>query len=280
MQRKKYAVLLFFLGLAILLYPILSHYYYANWSVEQVRNFEEEKKKLEQEELKKRVELAHAYNQTLDPTRISDPYSDKEKAGIKEYARMLEVKEMMGYVSVPSISVEIPIYAGTTEEVLQKGAGHMEGTSLPVGNPSTHTVITAHRGLPTAELFTHLDKVQVGDVFYIQNIKEKLAYKVDQILVVDPYSFEDVLVSEGKDYATLLTCTPYMINSHRLLVRGYRIPYEEKISEEAVQPRTQKFPRIFYVLLVLFFVVLLVFIIYLVYLLLAYMRKKNAENKE
>ena len=138
---------------------------------------------------------------------------------------------MVGHIQIPKIGTDIPIRAGSSEDVLQQGAGHLEGTSLPIGGKSTHTVITAHRGLPNAKLFRNLDQLAYGDVFYISNIKETIAYKVDKIQVVEPSDFEPVLVVENKDYATLLTCTPYMINSHRLLVRGERIPYHEAIDD-------------------------------------------------
>lgn len=179
-----------------------------------------------------RLELARAYNKTLNPRKLQDPYSEEEKAGLAEYARMLEIKEKIGYVEIPKLNEKIPVYAGTSEEVLQKGVGHLEGSSLPVGGANSHTVLTAHRGLPTASLFTNLDQLKLGDRFYIHNIAEILAYEVDQILVVEPSDFEPVLVVEEKDYATLLTCTPYMVNSHRLLVRGHRIPYVPEVHEE------------------------------------------------
>ena len=181
--------------------------------------------------------MARAYNQTLDPSKLADPYTEKEKEGIKAYARMLEIEEKIGHVEIPAIHQDIPVYAGTSESILQKGAGHLEGTSLPIGGASTHTVITAHRGLPTAKLFTDLNRLKEKDQFYIHNIEGVLAYEVDQIKVVEPSDFSEVLVVEGEDYATLLTCTPYMINSHRLLVRGHRIPYNPQILQEGSRTR-------------------------------------------
>ena len=138
---------------------------------------------------------------------------------------MLEVREMIGHIEIPKIGQDLPVYAGTSEEVLQKGVGHLEGTSLPVGGNSTHSVLTAHSGLPEATLFTELRKLEIGDKFYIHNIKEILAYQVDQIKVVEPTDFNDLLIDPGHDYVTLLTCTPLMINTHRLLVRGHRVEY-------------------------------------------------------
>ena len=224
-------ILIFLLGLMIFTYPMISQKYYEIEAEDQVVKFVKAAKDLKPEDLGKRMALAAAYNRTLDPSRLSDPYTDIEKAGRAEYARMLEVEEMIGHIKVPKIDVDIPIYAGTSEDILQKGAGHLEGTSLPIGGRSTHTVITAHRGLPNAKLFRNLDQLAYGDVFYITNIKETIAYKVDKIQVVEPSNFEPVLVVEDKDYATLLTCTPYMINSHRLLVRGSRIDYQAAIDD-------------------------------------------------
>lgn len=231
--KKLPFILLFLLGFAIMIYPVISNYYYRIEATKEVQSFDEKARELSTVELMKRMELANAYNQTLDPSRLSDPFTEKEKEGVREYARMLEVEEKIGHVEVPQIGEDLPIYAGTSENILQKGAGHLEGTSLPVGGASTHTVITAHRGLPKAKLFRDLDKLKVGDVFYIHNIETVLAYEVDKISTVEPSDFKEVLVAEGKDYATLLTCTPYMINSHRLLVRGHRIEYKPEELEQA-----------------------------------------------
>lgn len=230
-KNKLIFVAIFLFGLLIFSYPLISQKYYEIKAEDKVVEFVKAAKEIPPEDLEKRMALAKAYNDTLDPSRLSDPYTDMEKKGRAEYARMLEVHEMLGHVSVPKIKTDIPIYAGTSEEVLQKGAGHLEGTSLPIGGNSTHTVITAHRGLPNAKLFRNLDQLVEGDVFYITNIKETIAYKVDKIKVVEPSEFEDVLVVENADMATLLTCTPYMINSHRLLVRGHRIDYQAAIDD-------------------------------------------------
>ncbi|HEM5082711.1 TPA: class C sortase [Streptococcus suis] len=232
LQKKLVLRLIFVLGLLITLYPLCSHLYYRYEADQEVQEFYQLAKDLPTQEVLNRLELARAYNKTLNPRKLQDPYSEEEKAGLAEYARMLEVKEKIGYVEIPKLNEKIPVYAGTSEEVLQKGVGHLEGSSLPVGGANSHTVLTAHRGLPTASLFTNLDQLKLGDRFYIHNIAEILAYEVDQILVVEPSDFEPVLVVEEKDYATLLTCTPYMVNSHRLLVRGHRIPYVPGVHEE------------------------------------------------
>ena len=224
-------VLIFVLGFLLMMYPMISNYYYRIEANHEISDFQDGAKDLDDAEVLRRIELARAYNQTLDPSKLGDPYTEKEKEGVAAYAKMLEVAEKIGFVEVPKIDANLPIYAGTSMEVLDKGCGHLEGTSLPVGGPSTHTVLTAHRGLPRAKMFRELDKLEVGDVFYIHNIQTVLAYKVDRILTVEPSNFDPILVEEGKDRATLLTCTPYMINSHRLLVQGHRIPYTPPVDE-------------------------------------------------
>lgn len=225
-------ILIFVLGLLIAMYPIISNYYYTVENNNEIKDFNEAVSEMPSKEVLERIELAKAYNDTLDPSRLADPYTEREKKGVENYARMLEVREKIGFIDVPKINQQIPVYAGTSEDVLQHACGHLEGTSLPVGGKDTHSVITAHRGLPQVKLFRDLDKMEVGDIFFFTNVKETLAYKVDQILVVEPWNFEPVLVVEGKDLMTLLTCTPYMINSHRLLVRGHRVPYVPEVKEE------------------------------------------------
>ena len=228
-KNKIFATFIFLLGLGIFIYPIVSQYYYKSVATKQVEKFNKDSEKITSEEVAARVKLAQAYNETLDPSRMADPYTEEEKQGVAEYARMLEVNEQIGNIKIPKINEELPIYAGTGENVLQRGVGHLEGTSLPIGGASTHSVLTAHRGLPSAKLFTNLDKLEKGDKFYVRNLQQTLAYEVDRILTVEPNDFEKVRVENDKDYVTLLTCTPYMINSHRLLVRGHRVPYDELI---------------------------------------------------
>ena len=150
------------------------------------------------------------------------------------YWQLLNVDDtgMMGYITIPRLNTTIPIYHGTDETVLQIGVGHMQGTSLPVGCENTHAALSGHRGLPTASLFTDLDQMQLGDQFYIKVLGQTLAYEVDQILTVEPQDTEALDIVEGQDYVTLVTCTPYGVNSHRLLVRGHRVPYTEEMAQE------------------------------------------------
>lgn len=252
--------LVFIIGIGVMLYPMISRLYYRIDSTDQVDTFKSGTADLSTEDIKKRMDLAHAYNDSLSGEIADDPYTrEKQEAGRKEYARMLEVSEMIGHVEVPRINQDLPIYAGTAEDILQKGVGHLEGTSLPVGGNSTHAVLTAHSGLPEATLFTHLNQLEIGDKFYIHNIEGVMAYQVDQIKVIDPSNFDDLVVAPGHDYVTLLTCTPIMINTHRLIVRGHRVPYVPAVDEELI--RTNRANWIFRIL---FFVALVLIIVLII----------------
>ncbi len=249
-------------GIFIVSYPAISQIYYNYINQQTISDFDSGKKNLTSAEIQERMTLAEAYNQSLQNVEISDPYTQEQlDAGRTEYARMLTVHEKIGTISIPSIDVDLPIYAGSSEEVLQKGVGHLEGTSLPIGGTSTHSVLTAHTGLPNARLFTDLDKVEKGDKFYITNIKETIAYEVDSISVVEPSDFDSLMVVPDEDYVTLLTCTPYMINSHRLLVRGHRIPYNPQ-EKEKTPSRVSHFniPPLYLAILVIILIIILLLI--------------------
>lgn len=182
---------------------------------------------------------AIAYNQALMPSILPDSFAmaAAQEGPERAYMKALNItgNGMMGTVEIPKIKIELPIFHTTEEEVLEKAAGHLEGSSLPVGGESTHAVISAHRGLPSAALFTDLDKLKVGDHFLIHVLDGTLCYEVDQVLVVEPEETDALAVEEGEDLVTLLTCTPYGVNSHRMLVRGHRAPYvPEEVEKESV----------------------------------------------
>lgn len=263
-RRRWPLVLVFILGLATLSYPLISRLYYEREASSQVTDFQSGLSQLGSEEIDERLKLAHAFNESLVTSSLTDPYSEEEHAaGRAEYARMLEIHEKIGHVQIPKINVDIPMYAGTAEEVLQKGIGHLEGTSLPVGGNSTHSVLTAHRGLPNARLFSELDQMEIGDKFYIHNIGGTMAYVVDQILVIEPTDFSELLIVPGHDYVTLLTCTPYMVNSHILIVRGHQVDYVAEVEERIIaENRTNYFYKyaFFATLGVLLFVLFLLFV--------------------
>ena len=245
MAKKKsnwFFKFVFVLGFLILMYPQVSRLYYRVQSTQEVSSFESGKATLSDAEIKKRMALARDFNDSLVNQNMEDPYAKaRHERGRAAYARMLEIHEQIGHIQIPTIDLDIPIRAGTSEEVLQTSAGHLEGTSLPIGGNSTHTVITAHSGLPTAKLFTDIKDLKEGDRFYIHNIAETLAYEVDQMKVVEPSNFKDLLVVQGHDYATLLTCTPIGINTHRLLVRGHRVPYDKAVDDQFVADNKKDF---------------------------------------
>ena len=274
-KRQRIFRLIFLIGLLVLLYPMISDLYYRVDSNEEIADFDTEKENLDQEDIDRRIGLARAYNDSLVNVVTQDPYDKKkQEEGRAEYARMLEIHEKIGHVEIPKINQDIPIYAGTSEEVLQKGVGHLEGTSLPVGGNNTHTVLTAHSGLPEKRLFTDLNQLKEGDKFYIHNIKEVMAYQVDQIKVIEPSNFDDLLVVSGHDYATLLTCTPIMINTHRLLVRGHRVPYVPAVDEPLIKDEKTN-----YIYKILFFIALILIIILIITLIKQIRKNKNTEKR-
>lgn len=253
---------------AVLLYPTYSSYLNEKNSSKVVSNYDEESVKLSKADKEKMLEDARKYNQEmLGNIDLIDPFCQTNTEIDERYESLLNVdgSGMMGYVRIPKINVELPIYHGTSESVLQAGVGHFWGTSLPVGGESTHTVLTGHRGLPTKTLFTNMDKMEVGDVFYIKVLDETLAYEVDQILTVLPEDTEALSIVPGEDYATLVTCTPFAINTHRLLVRGHRIPYEEaneKEPDENIKPELSFTAKVLIDTIIVIFIGLIAAIIY------------------
>lgn len=235
-KRSKLWIIIFILGLAVLLYPLFSRIYYDYRGNEEVTSFRQGLDNVTSAEVEESLNLAYAYNSSLlsgENTHLGDPYSDEDKeAGLVEYARMLEVNEKLGVVTIPRINMDFPIYAGTNESVLQKGVGHLEGTSFPIGGLNTHSVLTAHRGLPENKLFTDLDKMEIEDLFFVETLAGELAYKVIEIKVIEPTEINELTINENQDLVTLLTCTPYMINSHRLLVVGERTEVPAEMQEE------------------------------------------------
>ncbi|MCI8800748.1 class C sortase [Acetatifactor muris] len=229
---------MFAAGLSLLLYPFVSNQWNNYRQSKLITTYEEAVTEMEETgrvDYKAEWIKAQNYNNDLIPYILPDSFSTAEvpQEGDAQYLSCLNLTEdgMMGYVQIPDIGVKIPIYHTTNEDVLQKAAGHLPGSSLPVGGEGTHTVISAHRGLPSAALFTDLDKLEEGDHFLLSVLDDTLCYEVDQITVVEPTETQALAAEAGKDLATLLTCTPYGVNSHRLLVRGHRVPYEA-IQEE------------------------------------------------
>lgn len=238
-----FLVLVLIAGVGILAYPLVSNVLHDRKQDKILTDYKEEVQNLDQDEQEALLKAAREYNEGLIGTVVlTDPFDpDAIKKMDGEYLELLNTGEngIMAYVEIPKIKVYEPIYHGTTEEVLARGIGHMDKTSLPVGGMGTHAVISGHTGLPEAEIFTNLNTLEEGDIFYIHVLKEHLAYQVDQVKVVEPSDTSDLLIDAEEDYVTLITCTPYGINSHRLLVRGTRVPYTPKVEAAAAEQASQ-----------------------------------------
>lgn len=259
------SLLIFAAGVGIFVYPAVSNRLAERRQAEAIERYEADVTVLEPEEIEEQKARAREYNQNLAEDELHDPFLQGDQYVISSgYNDVLNYNEdgIMAYVEIPCIDVNLPIYHGTSEEVLQKGAGHLAASSLPIGGEGTHSVISAHRGLPSAKLFTDLDEMEIGDVFYIHVLDETLAYQVDQIETVEPDELNSLRVVKGRDLVTLLTCTPYAVNTHRLLVRGTRIPYEEarEIQEEQEQNALPLWLREYFTSIVvgIFFLALLI----------------------
>ena len=231
--------IIFLAGLSLLLYPFVANQWNNYRQKQLISGYEQvvsEKEAAEGIDYDAERKKAEDYNEALLPCVLPDSFALAESSGVDPvYMNTLNIAgdEMMGSVEIPKINIKIPIYHTTEEDVLNKGAGHLEGSSLPVGGANTHAVISAHRGLPSASLFTDLDQMKVGDHFLLHVLDETLCYEVDKISVVKPEDTSALAVEDGQDLVRLLTCTPYGVNTARLLVRGHRVPYvEEEVKEE------------------------------------------------
>lgn len=217
------------IAILVMLYPTISNYLYIKNSSMIISEYTSETQGMTEEEINRLLKEANEYNQSLlGRGMLSDPFGLSE-TNVENSILDINKNGIIAYIQIPKLNLELPIYYGTKASILQKGIGVFEGSSLPVGGESTHTILSGHSGLPSAELFTHLNKLEIGDVFYINVLTRTLAYQVDQILVVKPEETEALSIIEGEDYATLVTCTPYAVNTHRLLVRGHRISHEEEV---------------------------------------------------
>ncbi len=226
-------ILVFLAGLSLLLYPTVSDYWNSFHQSKTIAKYAEDVANLDDSTYEKLWTDAQKYNEELLQKKTRYDLSAEERA---EYEKLLDVSGngIIGYIEIPLISCALPIYHGTDESVLQVAVGHIEGSSLPVGGTGTHCVISGHRGLPSAKLFTDLDKLSVSDEFILRVLDETLTYEVDQILIVEPHEMDSLGIEKGKDYCTLVTCTPYGVNTHRLLVRGHRVENSEEAHDVRV----------------------------------------------
>ena len=232
-------ILAFFAGLSLLLYPTVSDYWNSLHASQAVADYAENVRNLEAEKYEQVLQDAKSYNQMLPYEQTTFALSEEEK---EAYDALLNITGtgIMGYIEIPTVNISLPVYHGTEDAVLQIAVGHLEWSSLPVGGESTHCVLSGHRGLPSAKLFTNLDKLVTGDKFIVRVLDEVLTYEVDQILIVEPTDVSTLMIESGKDLCTLVTCTPYGVNSHRLLVRGHRVENQEdaqavRVTSDAIQ---------------------------------------------
>ena len=232
-------VLILLTGVSLLLYPTVSDYWNSFHQSQAIASYVEAVAEIDNTDYEKMWQEAVAYNEKLKDNSGRWTPTDEE---LEEYERLLNVSDtgIMGYIEIPKIKVSLPIYHGTDEAILQIAIGHIPGSSLPVGGKGTHCVVSGHRGLPSAKLFTDLDQLEEGDLFMLRVLDETLTYEVDQILIVEPSDMSSLEFDEEKDYCTLVTCTPYGINSHRLLVRGHRVANLEESEEIRVTADAQQ----------------------------------------
>lgn len=220
------ALTLFLGGAAVFCYPAISNYLNQKNQIRVVQHYEQTVTAQDDALLAEEWAKAEEYNENLAGDPVHDPFVPGSGYALPDnYLDVLNIDGVMGRITIPKIGVDLPIYHGTDAETLEKGVGHIESTSLPIGGEYRHAVLTGHRGLPSAELFTRLDELEPGDQFYLHVLDATLAYQVDQILTVEPQELETLVAEPGQDYVTLVTCTPYGINTHRMLVRGTRVPY-------------------------------------------------------
>ena len=229
-------IIVILLGAGAAAYPLIASINNERTQSLVQTEYEEKLQQLDTSEIDAALAAAREYNKTISTVQIEDV--DKIKADLPPYEDLLNLANngIMGYIMIPAINIDLPIYHGTTGAAMEKGAGHMEGTSLPVGGIGTHAVISAHSGMASAKLFTDLDKLKLGDMFFITVCNQKLAYEVDNIAVVEPTDIDLIRIDTQQDYVTLLTCTPYGVNTHRLLVRGHRV----EMAEEAIAEVEEK----------------------------------------
>ena len=282
-----FVALLFLTGLSVLLYPFIANQWNSYRQSKLISNYTqsiEDQNSEETIDYEMQWAMAKAYNDNLMPMILPDSFAIAEMSDRDEaYMACLNLNgdEIMGLVEIPKIKVKIPIYHTTDEDVLQLGAGHLEGSSLPVGGESTHAVISAHRGLPSATLFTDLDKMEEGDHFLLHILDDILCYEVDQVNIIEPEDTECLSVEEGEDLVTLLTCTPYGVNSHRLLVRGHRVPYvPEEVHKESTSSVLGVSMHSNYLFWVIFGLVITGFFILFLYLREKKLRRRRKLQKE
>lgn len=243
-KRNILSGIMLLIGIVLILYPFILNYITEKDQAKVITDYQSEVEVLTQSQKNEKIENAEKYNNELSKDIQVDVSLDETEEENKDYLNMLDIGNTMGYISIPRIKVELPIYHGTSDNVLKNGVGHLEGTSLPIGGKNTHCVLAGHTGLASGKIFDNIDKLEFGDIFYIKVLDKTLEYKVVNIIKVDPNDTEAIKLDSEKDYVTLVTCTPRLINSHRLLVRGERVQDEKSSTTneefEKIEPSSQK----------------------------------------
>lgn len=282
------SIIFIILGVGIFLYPSISNYFAEKNHVDIIRKYDDLIVETNEEKINEEKEKARIYNENLSGDPVHDPFIIGSGYALPEnYKEVLNISNdgVMGYVEIPKISVYLPIYHGTSEEVLEKGVGHIQNTSVPVGGNSTHSVLTGHTGLPNAELFTRLDELVIGDIFYIHVLGDVLTYKVFETKVILPDKIDELQILNGKDYVTLVTCTPYGVNSHRLLVKAERVEYEEystgksNTNSEETPSKTENISKHYYLTGTQIGIVILALILMITVIIIVSMRNKKNKYK-
>lgn len=229
--------LIFLIGISLMFYPAISNLISRSKHHYVISNYENQVDDTSINIKKNMILKSQEYNKNLKHNSIQDVFSKDEVSHDEEYDNLLKITDngLMGYIEIPKIDIKLPIYHSTSEEALSKGVGHLKGSSLPIGGLGTHSILAAHRGLPSSKLFSDLDKITIGDKFYISILDEKLVYQVDNISTVKPNELDQLEINDNKDYITLVTCTPYGVNTHRLLVRGSRIDEPLQVIENELE---------------------------------------------
>ncbi len=274
------AILSVITGLIIISYPIISNIIAKKEQGEVIKEYSEEvTQNISKEDIRQELEEANKYNDNLAGEPLHDPFVEGSGYALpNNYLNILDMNGMIGYIEIPKISIKLPIYHGTSQEVLEKGVGHVQSTAFPIGGKTCHSVLIGHRGLPSSKLFTDLDQLEIGDSFYITVLNQKLQYDVYSIETVEPKDLEKIQIIEGKDIVTLITCTPYGINTHRLLIHAEReenINYNQLENENIVEKLISKDTLNFKIIIFIGAILILIFIIIINVVL---KRRKNIEK--
>ena len=276
------ALILILGGIIVFMYPTISNYLAEKNQAEVIYEYNDAVAELDEETIEEELEKAQTYNENLSGDPVHDPFVEGSGYALPDdYTEVLNISGngVMAYIEIPKISVYLPIYHGTEEDVLAKGVGHIQQTSLPIGGSSTHAVLTGHTGLPNAELFTRIDELEIGDTFYIYVLNQTLKYEIYETEVIEPEDISELTIEDGRDLVTLVTCTPYGVNTHRLLVKAERTEYNEEEEQELIEEESQISNKNIKLYIIGIIIGLLVLLIAMISIHIAKKKKKRRRKK-